>query len=29
VATGRIWLIERGYQAADVGTGANSTGATR
>lgn len=29
VATGRIWVIERGYQAADVGTGANSTGATR
>ena len=29
VATGRLWTIERGYGAADVGAGANSTGATR
>jgi carbonic anhydrase len=29
VATGRLWVIERGYPVADVVAGANSTGATR
>ncbi|HSN91997.1 MAG TPA: carbonic anhydrase [Anaeromyxobacteraceae bacterium] len=29
VATGRLWPIDRGYAAPDVGAGANSTGATR